>query len=174
MSPLDVSDFLLTPEKAPAIIRSGGRGGTPTEWEKLIGPAISQVRGQDVLVQVFPKEGLPQNDEERNQAKRQAASRAASISNRYWHHVPTEHVETAVRLRPDGNYGVYATHHGPMTPEHREQLAKRRQPRPRSAATSPKPGLTAPTPRPAVSPTTESAQPTTAAERAKVAAARRK
>lgn len=123
-------DLRLEVEEAPAIIRAGGRGGgQPHEWEKLIGPVISQNIGKDVLVQVFPKDGLPKDDEEKAAARRQASSRAGAIANRYWHHVPNEHVETKVRLRPEGNFGVYATHHGPMTDEARAKLSARRAPR---------------------------------------------
>ena len=166
--PIDQGELLLVPEKAPPIVRSGGRGGAPHEWEKLIGPTILQLIGQDVLVQVFPKEGLPANDEEREQAKRQASARAASISNRYWDHVPTEHVETSVRLRPEGNYGVYVNHHGPMTDEARERLSKRRAPRgTQNAPSSPQ----APTP---LSTPREIPAGNTAAERVKAAAASKK
>ena len=163
--PLDLTDFLLTPESAPPIVRSGGRGGAPHEWEKLIGPSIAQLPGQDVLIQVFPKEGLPNDDDEREMAKRQASARAASIANRYWNHVPAEHVETKVRLRPEGNYGVYATHHGPMTAENRERLTKRRAPRgPHSSSAVTEAPVSVPDATPAVS------APQTAAERVKAAA----
>jgi len=171
--------LVLQKEKAPAIVRSGGRGGQPHEWEKIIGPTISADPGEDFIIYLYPDHppanGQSYTEEELEQGKRQAAARSASIANRYWHHVPGEHVETSVRMRPDGMYGVYATHHGAMTEENRLKLAKRRAPRgPRQTSAQDEPGadetnVPAPSTTPEPSVTTGAAVPT-AAERAKAAA----
>ena len=165
-----LADLRLEPEAKPQVVRSGGGGGgAPIEWEKLIGPAIQANQGQDVLIQVYPKEGLPQTDEEKIAARRQAMSRAGAIGNRYYSHVPDEFVETSVRLREEGNYGVYATHHGPMTDESRAKLEKRRAPRPSKKGGEPVPpqGNGDPT---AAAHVPESPSGTTAAERVRNAA----
>jgi hypothetical protein len=161
-----LEDLRLVLEDAPAIMRSGG-GGAPIEWEKLIGPVISQNIDKDVLIQVFPKEGLPANDQERAAARRQAASRAGMISTRYYKHVPNEYIETKVRLRPEGNYGVYAVHHGPMTDEIRARLAARRAPR---APAGPGSTESPANPGPSTNAPAAGSEPQTAAERVRAAA----
>jgi len=169
--------LLLQKEKAPAIVRSGGVGGQPHEWEKVIGPTISAEPGEEWLIYVYPEGDRPNegwDDKTLASAKSKASARAASIANRYWNAVPTEHVETMVRQRPDGSYGVWAVHHGAMTEENREKLARRRAPRgPRLAGDAPgEPAVASNTPSGGGS-TPEGAQANvgaTAAERAKAAA----
>lgn len=162
--------LLLQPEAAPPIVRSGGRGGQPHEWEKIIGPTISGSPGQDFIIYLYPEGEKPEggwSEEVLAQAKRQAAARAASIANRYWNEVPTEHVQTSVRQREDGTYGVYATHHGAMTDEARTKMAKRRQPRGSSLVDAPGDDET----EAVAPPATDPAPTPTAAERVAKAAA---
>jgi hypothetical protein len=165
--------LILRKEKAPSIVRSGGGGGQPHEWEKIIGPTISAEPGENFLVYLYPEPdrqvpegGWPEDDLKK--ARQQAAARAASIANRYYHHVPEEHVETAVRQRSDGSYGVWVTHHGAMTEEARAKLAQRRRPRQKVTEAA----QDDPAPDGASEATQSSPAPATAAERAKAAAKR--
>ena len=168
--------LVLRKEKAPPIVRSGGRGGQPHEWEKVIGPTIAGSPGEDFLIYIYPDTERPQggwSEEDLLAAKRQASARSASIANRYWNHVPGEHVQTSVRQREDGTFGVYATHHGPMTDEARAKIANRRKPRGTTSAQDDPGADETEVPAPSATPPPAASTPSsgsTAAERLKTAA----
>jgi hypothetical protein len=170
----DLPTPLLVPEKAPAIVRSGNTRSQPHEWEKIIGPTIKGDIGNDYLIYVYPEGIKPAagwTDKELASAKSKASSRAASIATRYWNYVPTEHVEVTVRQRPDGTYGVYATHQGEMTEENRFRMARRRSPRGSRLAPEPTQDVSEAMNPSSGTPSTPQTSPgSTAAERVKAAA----
>jgi hypothetical protein len=167
--PIDVKEgLILQREKVPQLVRSGAIGGEPTKWEEELGPILKTAIGEPFLLYLYPAGDPPEGGwsaDDLKKARSTASVRAASINNRYWNHVPDEHVQAVVRLREDGRFGVWATHHGEMTAEIRSRIARRRRARPR------KTGETE-TAEPESEEVFESPeQPTTAAQRAKAAAA---